>query len=414
MAANAPASAQGIPAACKGTEADAPSTASIVQPTGESLQRKRWQPQGGVIQFTIRTPALTDKASFYVCFRFKTKPVESTAATEGTPNGQGTATAGEDKDPYVQVRPDRLERNNDGTTWTVTTTVPIGLPDPPAGKTVDKALPLVPLADVRILAFAEDKKLAVNVATTIGISYRWAAILIALGTIALALAVLWIFAEQRLKHSGINQASWPLRIISTPSGYASLSQLQIVLWTLVVAGSAVYVMSLSGDLIQITEGTLVLLGIAGAAGVAAKVHTESQNSKAQSDAEGAKVQADQAKADAAAAPPVQQASAGQAAQVAVAKAQIAQVRARNLLSPPVNQIPRWSDLIVTESTRADGTVVREIDVARFQMLLFTLITATFVLMSVVTTYVIPEIPSGFQTLMGISNGVYLGAKVAQG
>jgi Penicillinase repressor len=63
---------------------------------------------------------------------------------------------------------------------------------------------------------------------------------------------------------------------------------------------------------------------------------------------------------------------------------------------------------------ADGTVTREIDTARFQMLLFTLITAAFVLMNVVTTYVIPEISTGFQTLMGISNGVYLGSKIAQG
>lgn len=50
---------------------------------------------------------------------------------------------------------------------------------------------------------------------------------------------------------------------------------------------------------------------------------------------------------------------------------------------------------------------------RFQMLLFTLITAVFVLMNVLTTYVIPEIPNGFLAVMGISNGVYLGSKVAQ-
>ena len=30
-----------------------------------------------------------------------------------------------------------------------------------------------------------------------------------------------------------------------------------------------------------------------------------------------------------------------------------------------------------------------------------------------TTYVIPEIPQGFQILMGISNAVYFGSKVAQ-
>ena len=68
----------------------------------------------------------------------------------------------------------------------------------------------------------------------------------------------------------------------------------------------------------------------------------------------------------------------------------------------------------------DGDAIRfrpasvEVDVARFQMLLFTLVTAAFVLMNVVTTYVIPEISPGFQTLMGISNGVYLGSKIAQG
>ena len=82
-------------------------------------------------------------------------------------------------------------------------------------------------------------------------------------------------------------------------------------------------------------------------------------------------------------------------------------------NPPETQIPRWSDLVVNQSVKDDGTVTREIDIARFQMLLFTLITAGFVLMSVVTTYVIPEISTGFVTLMGISNGVYMGSKIAQ-
>ena len=175
-----------------------------------------------------------------------------------------------------------------------------------------------------------------------------------------------------------------MRIIATPSGYASLSQLQIVLWTLVVAASAVYVMSLSGDLIQITDGTLVLLGIAGAAVIGAKVHTASQNPTAQN-----------------VPPPTAGRPTTTPPQTAAAT------------TTPAARTPLWSDLIVTEDIHA-GTVSREIDVTRFQMLLFTLITAVFVLMNVVTTYVIPEIPTGFLMLMGISNGVYLGAKVAQG
>jgi hypothetical protein len=44
-------------------------TASIVQATGDSLQRKHWQPQGGVIQFTVKSfAAIPNDASFFVCY----------------------------------------------------------------------------------------------------------------------------------------------------------------------------------------------------------------------------------------------------------------------------------------------------------------------------------------------------------
>ena len=56
---------------------------------------------------------------------------------------------------------------------------------------------------------------------------------------------------------------------------------------------------------------------------------------------------------------------------------------------------------------------KEIDVTRVQMLVFTLITAVFVSIQVVATYSIPEIPSNFQILLGISNGVYLAGRQAQ-
>ena len=64
-------------------------------------------------------------------------------------------------------------------------------------------------------------------------------------------------------------------------------------------------------------------------------------------------------------------------------------------------------------TISNAYSAREIDITRVQMLYFTLVTASFVVMRVVTTYVIPEIPQGFQILMGISNAVYFGSKVAQ-
>src|SRR5207248_354042 len=208
----------------------------------------------------------------------------------------------------------------------------------------------------------------------------------------------------RLTHPGILQANWFLRIISTPSGYASLSQLQILLWTFVVGAAAVYVMSVSGQLVQITSGTLILLGIAGAAGIGAKVHTEAEGASAEVAAAKAKAAADKAAADLAAARhaaatagatanPVLATQTSQAADQATEKAAFAdttRARADAVKNPPATQVPRWSDLIINETTMADGTTTREVDVARFQMLFFTLITAFFVLLTVVTTYVIPE------------------------
>jgi len=391
--------------------------ASIVQDTGESLQHKRWQPIGGEIQFTVKSfVVIPPDASVIVCFRWKRIQENKKDFIESkSPDG---------KRDFIETRPSRLDRDGDGKLLKVTITVPDSLGPPP--NDVESTLPFVPLAEVRILAIDNKNKVtAADVPTAIGITYRLAALAFAIATVILGFVVLYIAASWRLKHPGILQANWLLRIISTPSGFASLSQLQIVLWTFVVAASAVYVMSLSGQLIEITNGTLVLLGIAGAAGVVAKVHSEAQGATAEAAA--TKAAADKAAIDiiatqkarevvAAPADPVAAAQNNLAATGAATKAEIAnatRARADALKNPPATQIPRWSDLIVTESVKDDGTVTREIDVARFQLLLFTLIIAAFVLMNVLTTYVIPEISTGFQTLMGISNGVYLGSKVAQ-
>jgi hypothetical protein len=385
--------------------------ASVVQQTGESLQHKNWQPAGGDIQFTVKSfVVIPPEASVIVCFRWK-----------GTSEGKR----------FVEAHASRLDLDNDGKQLKLTTTVPVTLgPVPDDIITALPLVPLVPLAEVRILAIDNKKKeVVVDVSTAIGVTHPAIALGFASAIIIIGLFTLRIAADRRLKHPGILQANWFLRIISTPSGFASLSQLQIVLWTIVVAASAVYVMSLSGQLIQITNGTLVILGIAGAAGIGAQIQNASQNASVQAAAvraAAAKNEADQtaaakgAEATAAADPVAAARVAAEnlsAARDAELKTRIAigtKARAEALINPPTSQIPQWSDLIVTETVQDDGTVLREIDVARFQMLLFTLITAAFVLMSVVTSYVIPEISTGFQTLMGISNGVYLGSKVAQG
>ena len=68
--------------------------------------------------------------------------------------------------------------------------------------------------------------------------------------------------------------------------------------------------------------------------------------------------------------------------------------------------PRWADLLVDDD---NGT---EINVTRLQMFLFTVIAAGFVALNLFYNEQIPAIPTGILTLMGLSNGVYLGAKFA--
>jgi hypothetical protein len=382
--------------------------ASIAQAAGESLQHKSWQARGGEIQFTIVSfVGIPPDASVLACFRWQSVP--------------------ENDGVFIETHPTRLDLSGDGKLLKVTTTVPPDLgPQPPR---IAMALPLVPLAEVRILAVNKKNEPTMDVITSIGITHPVIAALFAVVTVTLGLLVLHVACGRRLNHPGILRANWLLRIISTPNGFASLSQFQILLWTFVVAASAVYVMSLSGELIQITNGTLILLGIAGAAAIGAKIHDEARAATAEGSA--AKAAEDKAiainaaenhaaAATTAAADPVAAArttaerNAADAEAVArAAAADTMKARADALKNPPATQIPRWSDLIVNESARDDGSTTREIDITRFQMLLFTFVTAVFVLMSVVTTYVIPEISAGFVTLMGISNGVYIGSKVVQ-
>jgi hypothetical protein len=148
--------------------------------------------------------------------------------------------------------------------------------------------------------------------------------------------------------------------------------------------ASVYVIALAGDLIVITPGTLVLLGISGATAVLAKVKTPQSPEPA-------------------AAPAAPAAPAEPAAPVAAAAVQAA----TPVASGPIRR-PRWSDLVMDEIKG------QELDVTRVQMLIFTLVTATFVATKVVTSYEIPEIPEGFLILMGISNGVYVSSKFATG
>jgi hypothetical protein len=314
-------------------------------------QQKNWQPPGGEITFTVRSfvPIPAD-AFVLVCFRWKL--------------------TSERQEHFITARPVHLDLTDGGRLLKVTVVVPTSLrrqPPPRFGGDGEYVgFYLVPLAEVRILVLGKSADgsplVAADVSHVIGITNPFLAALIAMSTAFIAFALLTFVCHRRLKRFGYGDLDPLIRIVATRDGYASLSQFQMILWTFVVAGSAVYVMVLSGELIEITTGTLVLLGISGTVTVGAKLHDNAVAAKA--------------------------ASAG---------------------APPAEpRKPRWSDFFVNE---VDGQ--REIDIARVQMLYFTIVTALFVVMRVLTSYEIPEIPQGFQILMGISNAVYLGSKVAQ-
>ena len=324
--------------------------------------------------------------------------------------------------------------------------------DPTQPTQFDNAM-IVPVADVKVIVGTAESTLATTV-LEVGVTSVWNAALVTLLCVLAAQGLLYSWAVHR-KVPG--RSPW-MRMISTREGYASLSQMQIVLWSFLFGAGATYVMILSGSLIDIPTGALVLLGIAGATTLGSRI----QGANAQAAAP--QPSADLPAATAAPATPQNVTviaatdhtvtlqwdppAAGAAAAVyAVSYARQAfadwresedcirqnshrvarllpdttyvfQVTARNTnsASAPVQVtertkqaalIPRqpvWSDLVVTPHHPG------EIDVTRVQMLFFTLISVAFVAIKLITSYMIPDIPEGFMLLMGISNGVYLSAK----
>ena len=212
----------------------------------------------------------------------------------------------------------------------------------------------VPVTDMVVEVTTTGGSIVVT-ATQVGIT----SVIVAWVVVAIVAVLVVLIIRGIAEHRHVRGRNLLLKVISTRDGYASLSQFQIVLWTLVVGMSAIYVMTLSGNLISISDGTLVLLGIASAAALASRVPGSGPTVPA----------------------------------VPVAPVPDA---------PPAT--PEWSDLVIPDRT------TRELDVTRLQMLAFTLITASFVLVKVVVDYEIPEIPSNFLVLMGISNGVYVGGR----
>ena len=407
---------------------------------------KNWQPVGGEIEFTAKTSKpIPNDALIRVCFRWKVIKGDDFIYSDSGPirvlDRQPTLIKLAVQVPRIgDEQPGRLQGDRIGS----------------------YAIPylFVPQADVRVLFFDADLNPVFDTGTKTGVTSVWMAAILAVFTVAAAFAVLSQVCRRRFPTFGA--ANPFLCLITTRRGFASLSQFQIMLWTFVVVASAIYVFALSGDLIAISAGTLVLLGISGGATIISKAKSENdataapppldpvtaaaEAALAQNDATAARITADlafgAAKADAESAAQEEAAKAEAAtAKAEAADASVAAAKARAAVATAADKAaaeadakvveaqaeakrktaaiaaakaalltrirhPRWSDLVMEEIKG------RELDVTRVQMLYFTLVTAVFVAVKVISSYEIPEIPEGFLILMGISNSVYVGSKLA--
>jgi hypothetical protein len=299
-----------------------------------------WRPRGAEVRFTIRGPgAAVSVRKVRVCFGWSSpdavfQPIHDLIGSPQVRSVTNDTGATE----YGAVVPG-LKRLPNADWWPrrLLSAIPYVLTG--AGT--------VPVADMVVEVTPTDGPVVVT-AIQVGITSGVVAWVVVIFVAALVGLIIYRIAPKP-EHAGWGRLLW---VISTREGHASLSQLQIVLWTVVVGMSAIYVMTLSGNLISISAGTLTLLGIAGGATLVARMPGSGQ-------------------------PTGSAPAAG------------------------VPMTPKWSDLIIPDR-QAD-----EIDVTRLQMLAFTLITAAFVAIKVIVDFEIPAIPTNFLILMGISNGVYI-------
>lgn len=262
------------------------------------------------------------------------------------------------------------------------------------GRNPSTGFGIVPVAAIRLIGYDRNGKIF-DVIRPVGVTSYWYAAVVCL-SVLLAIGGVLRWAVGEVNGGGGSgrggtprnilrnlDPRWILRVVASGDGRASLSAFQVLLWTITIIVSATYVMVLSGNLINLTPGTLTLLGIVGAASL---LNQFKQGG---------------GPAVTAAPPPGGKGDSGAASGTTAPATEPASVT-----KPPANDSssPEWRHLIQGEGSGPDVT--------RLQMLLFTVISAAFVLLQVINTSVIPEVPEGYLILIGISNGLYVGRKFA--
>jgi len=152
---------------------------------------------------------------------------------------------------------------------------------------------------------------------------------------------------------------YPLNFAITPMGSYSISLTQIIIWTYVTIFGLVYVYSLTGSFLDITPQVLMLLGIGGGTAITSKINSISK---------------------------------------------LYEVPPKYLNLVEKKRVPQLRDLISTAGN---------LNVFKFQILVFTLLVAYVVVLEIAKKYSFPQIPENLIILMGISSAVYLGNEVTQ-
>lgn len=215
--------------------------------------------------------------------------------------------------------------------------------------------------NTRIVLWASDgNRIVYSGATTQFIDNRWGATAgsILAFLIAYGMIVFYWKANTKIKPAGLWSQVRPLNLVRGHDGTASLSNLQLLWWTLAVFGLMIFVWIATGGLATLNQTIIWLLGVGGVGSLAAK------------------------------------AVAINASRNMPAKAQIQGQNDQVEVSP-------WQLISV------DG----RLDLTKLQMLLFTIIAGIYVVTTVWSKVAFPEVPTELLALMGISNGVYVLGKL---
>jgi len=155
----------------------------------------------------------------------------------------------------------------------------------------------------------------------------------------------------------------PFDFSLTPVGTYSLSKTQALFWTCLVAFSCVYVYLLKASFLMIPSQMLILLGITGGTALASRINAASNAPDVPKDV------------------------------MDYVKKKVQEG----------GEIPRLRDMV---------SIGGRMNIYKFQMVVFTIITGIIVFVELIKSFNFPEIPESLIILMGVSNSLYLGNEVA--